>query len=89
MATNFSNICDILGKLYFQYQDDDGFADFIEYNDIGLPLAYLISETLCEPTQDGEKFVMETWELFLSAVQIEDKGFSSLDEILDMKSNEK
>ncbi|MGA1048773.1 MAG: hypothetical protein ACO3UU_12255 [Minisyncoccia bacterium] len=89
MATNFSSVCDILGKLYYQYNNDEGFADFIEYNDIGLPLAYLISEKLCEPTQDGEKYVVETWELFLAAVEVEDKDFSSLEEILDMKSNEK
>ena len=89
MATNFSNMCEILGKLYLQYQDEDGFSDFIEYNDIGLPLAYLIAEGICEPTQDGEKYVLETWDLFLAALEIKDTGFTSLDEILNFKSNEK
>ena len=87
MATDFSNICLILGKLYYEYnQDASAFQDFIQYNDIGLPLAYLIAETLCEPTQDGEKYILETWELFIAALGISDTGFTSLDEMLDLAS---
>lgn len=81
MATDFSNIKDILAKLYMQYKDDDQFADFIEYSDIGLPLAYLTSENLCEPTDDGRRYIMETWDLFLAALDIKDTGYTSLEEL--------
>lgn len=83
-TTNFSDICNILGKLYYQYRDEDTFIDFIEYNDIGLPIAYLTSENLCVPSPDGEKYVLESWELFLAALGVEDKGFSSLEELLEI-----
>lgn len=82
--TDFSNIINILGTLYFQYRDEEAFADFIEYNDIGLPIAYLTSEDLCGPSPEGEKYVMETWQLFLTALEVDDQGFTSLEELLDI-----
>jgi hypothetical protein len=87
--TDFSNICSILGKLYFNYQEDENFVDFIDYNDIGLPLAYLSSENLCEPSDDGKRYIMETWDLFLAALEIEDKGFTDLDDLFNAAGNNK
>jgi hypothetical protein len=80
--TDFSNICDILGQLYADYKEDPGFRDFIDFNDLGLPLAYLERENLCNVTGDGEKYIAETWQLFLASLNVEDEGFESLDELL-------
>ncbi len=85
MATDFSNICSILGKLYFFYQDDENFVEFIEFNDLGLPLAYLASEGLCEVSDDGKRYISETWDMLLVALELEDTGFSDLEEMLDSK----
>jgi hypothetical protein len=87
MVTDFSNICDILGKLYLQYKDDDAFQDFIEYSDIGLPLAYLTSEDLCEVSEDGKRYIVESWDLFLAALEISDTGFTTLEEVLHTAGN--
>jgi hypothetical protein len=80
--TDFSNICAILGQLYAEYEEDPGFREFIEFNDLGLPLAYMTAENLCEVTNDGEKYIAETWQLFLASLRLEDEGFESLDEVL-------
>ena len=88
MATDFSNISNILAKLYMSYKEEDEFNDFIEYNDIGLPLAYLSSEGLSEPTDDGRRYITETWDLFLSALDIKDTGFTTLEEVFN-KAGEK
>jgi hypothetical protein len=80
--TDFSNICNILGKLFEDYKEDIGFREFIEFNDIGLPLAYLTNENLCDVTNDGEKYIAETWQLFLASLKLDDEGFESLDEVL-------
>ena len=87
--TDFSNIVDILGQLYIQYKQDSGFADFIDFNDIGLPLAYLSSEGLCEPSDDGKRYILETWELFLTSLNLEDTGFINLDQMLEIVANKK
>jgi hypothetical protein len=81
--TDFSSICDILGDLYSNYKDDKNFGDFIEFNDLGLPLAYLSSQNLCEVSDDGARYITETWDLFLAGLQVKDDGFESLDELLE------
>jgi hypothetical protein len=81
-TTPFSNQCDILGEFWLTYKNDDEFTDFIDYNDVGLPLAYAISMNLVTSTTLAEKFINETWELFLSGLGVEDVCFNSLDEII-------
>ena len=80
--TDFSSICNILGVLQANYKDDVGFKDFIEFNDLGLPLAYLIDNELCEPTDSGVAYIRETWTLFLDSLQIEDVGFENFDAVM-------
>jgi hypothetical protein len=79
--TDFSSICDILGSLYSNYREDKEFKDFIEFNDLGLPLAYLCKENLCEPSDDGVRYITETWELFLAGLKMKDEGFEDLEEL--------
>lgn len=85
--TNFSNICIILGTLFENYKGDPKFSDFIEFNDIGLPLAYFQREGLAEVSQDGNKYILESWEIFVTSLGLEDTGFSSLDEMFEIAEN--
>ena len=80
--TDFSKKCEILGDLYSNYREDPEFRDFAEFNDLGLPLAYLSHEGLCELSTDGERYIEETWNLFVDSLGIDDVGFESLDEML-------
>jgi len=82
IVTDFSDKVDILGELYANYRDDDNFKDFIEFNDLGLPLAYLSREGLCEVSDDGQRYILETWELFIKSLGLNDIGFNDLDEVL-------
>ena len=81
MTTDFSNQVNILGEFYINYREDSELKDFLEFNDIGLPLAYLSSEGLCDISDDGKKYVAESWEMFLLAMGITDEGFENLGEI--------
>lgn len=82
--TTQSNKYDILADLWMNYRDDEEFKDFIEYNDLGLPLAYALSNQIVEPTPDSDKFINETFLLLLVAVGYEeDLGFDNLDDMLD------
>jgi hypothetical protein len=83
IVTDFRNVCEILGKLYSVYKDDEEFKDFIEFNDLGLPLAYFVSENLCEVADDGARYITETWALFLAGLNLDDTGFSDLDEVFE------
>ena len=82
MTTNFSNKTSILSELWMNYRDDEGLQDFIEYNDLGLPLAYFIYNELVLPTKQSELYIEETFNLLVAALEVEDTGFESLDEML-------
>ena len=82
--TDFDSICEILGKFYSDYKEDEGsssFKDFIEFNDLGVPLAYFVSEKLCKVSDDGKKYITETWRLFLKFLDLKDTGFEDLNEM--------
>jgi hypothetical protein len=87
--TDFSNRVEILGELYASYRQDENFKDFIEFNDLGLPLSFLSREGLCEVSDDGERYISETWELFIKSLGIEDTGFDDLDEVFQASLDNK
>lgn len=86
--TPLSDRADILAELWIQYKDDDDFRDFIEYNDLGLPLAYAVSHGIVEMNDQLELFVNESFDLLLSGLGIEDIGFTDLPEVLQTDGTE-
>lgn len=81
MQTDFQGKVTILADLYVNYKDVSEFKDFFEFNDIGLPLAYFVSEKLATASEEGARFIEETFNLFLDSLGIEDTGFEYLDEV--------
>lgn len=82
--TDFTKVCEILGVLYANYKEDEEFKDFIDFNDLGLPLAYFASERLCEVSDDGARYIMETWLLFLKGLGLEDTGvWDNLEDVFE------
>jgi hypothetical protein len=79
--TTQENKADILAELWLNYRDDQNFEDFIAYNDLGLPLAYLLSTNIVKGTEMADKFIDETFELLLASLEVEDTGFETLDDI--------
>jgi hypothetical protein len=81
--TTFENKCDILSDVWITYRNDDQFQDFISYNDLGLPLAYAISNEIVKDTERSRKFIDEAFDLLLAGLGInEDVGYEHLDDIL-------
>jgi hypothetical protein len=79
--TTFDNKCAIIGELWMSYRSDSQFEDFISYNDLGLPLGFLIAENLVKPNELAKGMVDETFDLLLAALDREDAGFESLDDV--------
>jgi hypothetical protein len=82
MTTTFENKTSILADVWLNYRNDTEFVDFIEYNDLGLPLAYAISESIVDTTELATNFVNETFDLLLAGLGIEDTGFEHLDDVM-------
>lgn len=82
-TTPFETRCDILADIWMTYRFNPRFEDFVMYNDIGLPLAFLLSEGLVKSSnQLSKSMVNETFDIFLGSMKLEDTGYESLDDIL-------
>ena len=82
MTTSFESKTVILSDIWLNYRQDTEFEDFVVYNDLGLPLAYAISEGIVKTTELATNFINETFDLLLSGMGItEDTGFESMDDL--------
>tara|TARA_R110001606_G_scaffold282837_1_gene431385 strand:- start:50 stop:325 length:276 start_codon:yes stop_codon:yes gene_type:complete len=86
MTTTFETKTEILADLWMNYRLDEEFQDFIEYNDLGLPLAYATVQSIAKLEPQGEQMINETFELLCTAMETEDVGFDSLDDLLGFES---
>lgn len=82
MANKLANKITILAELWMNYRDDEELQDFIEYNDLGLPLAYFLMNEIVLPTDQAEVYINETYDLFVASLAVEDREWESLDQIL-------
>lgn len=83
MAENkFENRVNILAELWINYRTDKEFEDFVTYNDLGLPLAFMIAEELVKPGDLANSMINETYDLLLATLDAEDGDFDSLDDLL-------
>ena len=81
-GNTFENKITILSELWMNYRDDEDLQDFVEYNDLGLPLAYFLVNEIVLPTSQSELYINETYDLFIASLHVEDREWESLDELL-------
>jgi hypothetical protein len=85
--TPFEKRCEILADLWIGYQSEPEFKDFIEYNDLALPLAYSIANNIIKIDYDNERlngFIDEAWDLLIEGLNLKDTGYESLNDLLDL-----
>ena len=80
--TEFTSICEILKEIRNLNTDEGLWDEFCQFNDIGVPLAYLVAEDLAIPTDAGIEMIMATWDLLMKGLETEDEGFKNLSELL-------
>ena len=86
--TSFEDACSILAELWINHREERKFEDFVSYNDLGLPLAFLIDSELVTATEIAKKYIEETWDILLKSLEInEDVGFTCLEDILNYISD--
>jgi len=64
------------------HQGDEDWMDFFAMNDLGIPLAVLTVMGGAHATEQGEKWIGDTFDSFCEALGIEDTGFSTIDEMM-------
>ena len=89
MPTNFETKCAILSDLWLNYKDNEELEDFVEYNDLGLPLAYLIHTNLVAVNETGIPYVDETFNLLCAALGLDsDDEYDSLNELMQLEDED-
>lgn len=79
---DFADKAGIVGQLWIEFRNDEDFTAFMEYNDLGCPLAYMIAEGIVkEVTPLGEEMVSETYKMLLELLEVTEEDFEVLDEI--------
>jgi len=65
------------------------YINFLQYNDLGVPIAQSVCYGLVELTEDGETVVEETWNNLCTMVQTDaDKEYTSIFEMGDQEEND-
>lgn len=82
-STTYSNQCAILTEFWQDYKGREDLSDFIEYNDLGLPMAFIINEGIVVSTPMAEAYIKETFDLLLTALSITDTGFENFVDMLE------
>lgn len=86
--TSFENKCAILSELWIRDRNAEGYKEFVEFNDLGLPLAYAIHNGLVVKTSRSDELVSETFAMFLDILGVEDDGWHDYQQILDSEFSE-
>jgi len=84
MATPFADKCGILGRFWIEYREDEELKTFLEYNDVGLPIAYFIAEGLVKETPLSEQYINETFDLLLAAIEVTEEEIDGIDNLEDL-----
>jgi hypothetical protein len=80
-TTEIASKCDILTDLWINHSENERFDDFVEFNDLGLPLAYFIANGVVEMTPLASDIIDATFNDLLELFDIEDTGFTSLKDL--------
>jgi len=80
-GTPFKIQCEILSEFWQSHKNDPKMSEFVEFNDLGLPLAYAINNEIVQGSDLATRYVNDTFSQFLEFHNISDQNFKSLGEI--------
>jgi hypothetical protein len=77
----FADKAGVVGQLWIEFRNDEDFEAFMEYNDLGCPLAYMIAEGIVkEVTPLGEEMINETYKMLLALLEVEEEELAILED---------
>jgi hypothetical protein len=73
----------ILARLWINERDNEAFEEYMEFNDLGLPLAYSLSEGIIESNTLVEAHINDSFDMLLTVLKVEDTGFTDYMDIIE------
>ena len=77
MNTPFGNKCEIIYSTWSAYSDEavennyEGWVNFFDWADAGIPLAGAIANNLCLPTESGTQIIEDTWKELCKIIRVD------------------
>jgi hypothetical protein len=83
--TNFLKKVSVLASLYSDYYDNESLYDFIDKNNVGLPLAFCYSESFVEELSErGIAYIENTYDALIKLFALpDDDSYMDIDDVLD------
>lgn len=76
---DFADKAGVIGQLWIEFRGDEDFEVFMDYNDLGCPMAYMVAEGLIkELTPVGEEMITETFKMFLELINVTEEEIDSV-----------
>jgi len=71
MSTDFFRKCLILSEVHAESSLNPELTDFRNYNDIGLPLAYLVYNEMVDIKDESKRYIDETYDMLCKGLGID------------------
>ena len=85
MTTPYDTKYAILSDLWTNYKHYKEMADFFAYNDLALPLAFMIEQKIVESTPVAQVYIEETFDLFCEALNVDSENqYDELNQMLSV-----
>ena len=89
MTTPYKIKHKILADLWTKYKEARAWFDFFSYNDLGLPLAFMIEQKIVESTPVAQVYIEETFDLFCEALNVDSRDqYDELNQMLSVLDEE-
>ena len=76
---DFADKTGVIGQLWIEFRNDEDFSAFMDYNDLGCPMAYMVAEGLIKDlTPIGEEMITETFKMFLELINVTEEEIDSV-----------
>jgi hypothetical protein len=77
---DFADKTGVLGQLWIDFREDENFSAFMDYNDIGVPMAYYVAEGLVKDlTPLGEQYIEESISMMFDLLEITEAEVDELE----------
>ena len=80
MSVSPFNKAKILSELWMNHREEEAFEEFVDYNDIGLPLAHVIYTGIVLPTLTADQYIEETFDMLLVTLGFVDENGDTINE---------
>lgn len=76
---DFADKTGVLAQCWIDFRDDENFKEFIKYNDLGLPMAYMMAQGLInELTPLGEEYITESFKMLIDILDVSEEDIDAV-----------